>query len=236
MRLVVCVICLAAATTSIAEEPSPPSTKQLFESGVGHYNLSEWAAALDDFKAAYRSKADPVFLFNIGQCYRQMGEPQEAINAYRAYLRETPDAPNRSEVERLIGLMQETLRARSQPPMGVAAATTPPPPAPAIDPTKERVAGIALMGTGGALLIAGGVFVGLAYAANGNAGQNGQYQPGQIAARNTYEALDVAAFAVGGAAAVTGAILYALGRRSRSFAAAPSVAPGFVGARALVRF
>ena len=58
---------------------------ELFASGLRHYHLSEWAAALDDFKAAYRQQADPVFLFNIAQCYRQMGEPQQAQTEYRAY-------------------------------------------------------------------------------------------------------------------------------------------------------
>ena len=90
--------------------------KALYESGTSHYNLNEFEDALHDFKEAYRLRPDPVFLFNIAQCYRQLGDPKAAASFYRSYRREVPDAPNRSEVDRLIVEMDHTAPRPVTPP------------------------------------------------------------------------------------------------------------------------
>ena len=81
-------------------------------------------AALDDFKEAYRLKDDPVFLYNIAQCYRIMNKNEEALNFYRSYLRRAPDAPNRAEVETKIAALQDAIasqeKARTTPKTGLA--------------------------------------------------------------------------------------------------------------------
>ena len=76
--------------------------RELFKSGTKHYSLSEYTAALNDFKEAYRLKEDPVFLYNIAQCHRLLGQHEEAARFYRAYLRalpSSPSAPNLSDIE-----------------------------------------------------------------------------------------------------------------------------------------
>lgn len=78
------------------------AAKTHYTAGLQHFNLSEYEQALLEFKEGYRSKADPVFLFNIGQCHRKLGHTDEAITFYRSYLREAPDAKNRKEVEHRI--------------------------------------------------------------------------------------------------------------------------------------
>jgi tetratricopeptide (TPR) repeat protein len=98
--------------------------KALFESGTSHYNLNEFDEALRDFKEAYRIRPDPVFLFNIAQCYRQLGDPKAAASFYRSYRRELPNAPNRAEVDRLIDEMD-----RAQPTVKVSPPSVPAEPA-----------------------------------------------------------------------------------------------------------
>jgi tetratricopeptide (TPR) repeat protein len=88
-------------STALALEDTA-AAKAHYTAGLQHFNLSEFEQALVEFKEGYRSKADPVFLFNIGQCHRKLGHLDEAITFYRTYLREAPDANNRSEVERRI--------------------------------------------------------------------------------------------------------------------------------------
>src|SRR5690242_16110109 len=83
--------------------------KGLFESGLRQYNLGHFERALSDFESAYQTVPDPVFLFNVGQCNRMLGRTQEALLAYRAYLREAPKAPNREEVDRLRAELERTL-------------------------------------------------------------------------------------------------------------------------------
>ena len=88
-----------------AEEPEDSAAvkaRALYRSGTAHYNLAEYKEALIDYKEGYRLKSDPAFLFNLGQCHRQLGEPEEAAIAYRAYLRSATKATNRREVEQFI--------------------------------------------------------------------------------------------------------------------------------------
>jgi tetratricopeptide (TPR) repeat protein len=86
--------------------------KARFVSGQRHYNLNELGEALGDFKEAYRLLPDPVFLYNLGQCERQLGHLEEAIRFYRSFLREQPKAANRQEVARKIDEMEATLRSK----------------------------------------------------------------------------------------------------------------------------
>jgi tetratricopeptide (TPR) repeat protein len=114
----VAALCLCA---TIARGDTPSKAKSLYEQGLKYYNVGEYKRALDAFKEGYLVHSDPVFLFNIGQSQRQLHDPENAIRSYRAYLREAPTAPNRVEVERLIGLEEEELRRKTAdaPPTGV---------------------------------------------------------------------------------------------------------------------
>jgi tetratricopeptide (TPR) repeat protein len=102
---------LATAGPAWAEEPKQEA-KARYTTGQSHYNLNEFKEALQDFKEAYRLFPDPVFLFNVAQCERQLGNLEEAIQFYRSYLRNKPKAPNRQEVLRRIDEMQAAIDAK----------------------------------------------------------------------------------------------------------------------------
>jgi tetratricopeptide (TPR) repeat protein len=250
-RLPSAIICvLIFVHTASAQSSRTP--KEFFESGINHYNLGEWKDALQDFKEAYRQHPDPAFLFNIAQCYRQLGDATNAQIEYRAYLRESPEAPNREEVERLIRVTNEAIKAQHPP----ATSTK----APALETATssqsgqplqarkvraggvddaartKRTAGIALIGTGVGLVALGGAFVGLVYQANGAATSDGVYHPNQVTNRNAFEVLDAVSFSLGGAAVVAGAVLYALSRSHRSYALSPVLTSSYAGAAAIVTF
>ena len=125
--------------------------KARFVTGQSHYNLNEYAEALIEFKEAYRLLPDPVFLFNLGQCERQLGNQEEAIRFYRSFLREQPKAPNRQEVTRKIEEMEAALKtkqAEEEKPVAPPAVTEPAPAAgeaaksasPAVVPVKPNPA------------------------------------------------------------------------------------------------
>ena len=111
------------------------TAKAKYESGVRHYDLSEWDPALADFKEAYRNKPDPVFLYNIAQCHRKLGHTDEAITFYQTYLRRAPDAKNREEVERRITELQSLRGAEST--TGATGGKTPPP-SPAVEVAPKQ--------------------------------------------------------------------------------------------------
>ena len=116
------VLALALAVApAVAQSPADvEKAKKYYASGSKHFDLAEYDQALADFKEGYRLKDDPVFLYNIAQCYRLLNKPSEAIQFYKSYLRRQPEAPNRAQVEEKITQLQETVAAqeksRTQPP------------------------------------------------------------------------------------------------------------------------
>lgn len=93
---------LAAPPAHAKDDAVTAQAKERWKSGTRHYDLAEYAAALDDFKEAYRLREDPAFVFNIAQCHRFLGHHDDAIRFYQTYLRQSPAAPNRADVEALI--------------------------------------------------------------------------------------------------------------------------------------
>jgi iron complex outermembrane receptor protein len=118
--LVMCVVVSFAMNASAVAQQVPRDAKleakAHFVSGQSHYNLNELSEALADFKDAYRLYPDPVFLFNGGQCERQLGHFEEAIRFYRSFLREQPKAPNRQDVVHKIEEMEAAIKSRAAEP------------------------------------------------------------------------------------------------------------------------
>ncbi|MDB4964488.1 MAG: hypothetical protein JWN44_177 [Myxococcales bacterium] len=154
MRAVLTTLLLLAMVATAAADPiagDRAKARELYRRATQHYNLAEYQLALDAFKEGYRNFEDPIFLFNIGQCERQLDHKVEAVRFYRAYLRNKPDAPNRAEVNALIvkldSAIAEDTAARRMPPPSPAPGegplfTSPPPttPAPAAAPVVAAVA------------------------------------------------------------------------------------------------
>jgi tetratricopeptide (TPR) repeat protein len=85
-----------------ADDPAMRVAKRHFERGEKLYALTKFSDALDEYQKAFDAKPIPDFLFNIGQCYRNLGDYDSAIFSYQKYLKLEPDAPNRDKVEQLI--------------------------------------------------------------------------------------------------------------------------------------
>ena len=100
--LLIAIACLMAGPASADTERDVEKAKAHHAAGMRHYNVSEYDDALKEFKEAYKAKENPVFLFNIGQCYRKLGNNAEALTYFRRHLRLEGDAQNRVESERLI--------------------------------------------------------------------------------------------------------------------------------------
>jgi hypothetical protein len=102
------------------------AARQFYEQGTRYFDLGQYADALESFKKAYWVYEDPVFIFNIAQCYRQLDNKKEALRFYRTYLRKVRDAPNVDDVKKTIAELEAKV-----------ADTPPPPPAPAPKPTED---------------------------------------------------------------------------------------------------
>jgi tetratricopeptide (TPR) repeat protein len=162
MKLVLAVLLVLPLAGALhAAEDDLGAARRLFSSGSKHFDLGEYDQALADFKEAYRIREDPVFLYNIAQCHRLLKHHEEALRAYKTYLRRAPESPVRAEVEQRIVALQEVVekqnRAATMPPdrvlgtKGEPPATTPSTSAPATTSPSGASAGASDSGASGAL-------------------------------------------------------------------------------------
>ena len=122
--------------------------RALYERGVRHFHLAEYDAAIEAFKAAYRTAEAPGFLYNIALAYRMKGDCAQALHFYRTYLRLEPAAANRREVEARIEEQRRcALSASAAPASRPAPAASRPAAASAAPAAPPHAATVALAAT-----------------------------------------------------------------------------------------
>src|SRR5689334_18091434 len=120
IRLVAAKLALVLVATSIvstlpvratyaaasAEEAGMKRAQAHFKKGEKLFALGRFEDALAEYQKAFEEYPLPEFLFNIGQCHRNLGDYDEAIFSFRKYLRLKPDAENREATEELIAELE----------------------------------------------------------------------------------------------------------------------------------
>ena len=201
--------------------------KKHYERGMKAYNLQDFKGALHEFQSAYVELPDPVFLFNIAQAQRQLGEYDAAAKSYRLYIANQPDAANRDQVVRLIEEMDKAAAEAhaKTPPTGTQAPTTQPTSAPPVVAAKVpsrllpmEIAGIVVADVGLAL-----VGTGIAFAVVSKQAGDAAYHPASgvydYAAdqrQTNFRNGDIACFVIGGAAVAVGTTIWMIGRKRRT--------------------
>jgi hypothetical protein len=91
--------------------------------------------AADLFAELYAEKPHPTYLRNIGRCYQNLHQPDQAINAFHDYLRQAKDLPSAEKAE-INGYIVEMEALKKKQDKAVAATPAPPPspPQPASPP------------------------------------------------------------------------------------------------------
>jgi len=231
--IIIAALFLAASVSStVRAAPSTTSSaKSHYMTGMKLYNLGKYAEALPEFEAAYMAKADPAFLFNIGQCQRQLAQYEAAEKSYRAFLREGDVTPQqREQVQRIISEMEKAqAEARAkQPPIGTQPPkedVAPPPvgatekqaPARRWFATPMGASGLGAIGLGVVLLGAGGGVTGWAFGRRDGAGDAPNLD-GWSSAKSDFEigrTAGLALIGVGAAVTVVGVALVATAATKR---------------------
>src|SRR4051812_36799474 len=119
LSLVVAALIAFAAAPAQAQAQDAEKARQLFQQGSKYYDLGQFDKAIEAWQQGYDQKPDPGFLYNIAQAYRQKQDAPKAIFFYKGYLRNSPKAHNRAEVEQKIAALQK---------QGGETGGTPPPP------------------------------------------------------------------------------------------------------------
>ena len=113
-RVVVGLALVLWSSTALADEAT---ARKRYAEGERAYNLGEFDKAVELFKEAYAQWAEPAFLFNIGQTYRQAGDCKQALFFYKRFLalkqRDTKKPINpelQAEVEKRILELDECIK------------------------------------------------------------------------------------------------------------------------------
>jgi tetratricopeptide (TPR) repeat protein len=113
---------LVAAGRTYGAEPTPAATSSA-STGVdaeidehvaqGHrlYQLGRYQEAIAEYRRAYELRADPPFLFQIAESYRQLGATEQALFYYDRFLAGATESPERDAAEERVSEL-ERLRAR----------------------------------------------------------------------------------------------------------------------------
>ncbi|MFL5308703.1 MAG: tetratricopeptide repeat protein [Polyangia bacterium] len=87
------------------------------------YLLGRYQEAIAEYRRAYELRADPQFLMDTAEAYRQLGATERALFYYERYLAAAPNAPDREIVEDRI---TELELVKAPPPAQAPLAAEPP--------------------------------------------------------------------------------------------------------------
>ncbi len=110
--LAICLACVASARVAYADDPAMRAAKRHYERGQKLFGLQKFEEALEQYQKAFDAKPIPDFLFNIGQCHRNLGDYEAAIFSFKRFLKLDPETPNREKVEELIAQLEDKQAAK----------------------------------------------------------------------------------------------------------------------------
>jgi tetratricopeptide (TPR) repeat protein len=238
LNLLVCSVVATAlpATQADAQSKSTAIAKPKSALALDHlakgnklYNVRSFEEAAQEYKAGALVEAAPIFDYNLGQCYRQLGKYEDAIWHYRRFIKDSPGATTNVEAaSTFITQMQDELnkKAMSAPPTE-AAPTTSSPETPEPKPSDRVVADPLLvenapwyhdrLGLGLTVLgvVATGVATGLLISASSlnddaNASTSQQERDDLFDKAETRSTLGIGTMIGGGAILVTGIVMLSI--------------------------
>lgn len=203
----------AAVEPAAAEGAETPDA--LSGAAVEAFRAGEYDKAIDLFQRAYTLDPQPNYLFNIGRVYEEKGDLEKAVANYQEFVKQPGvDIEAREAATERLKVLRRTLaelEEDKQPNTGGAVdpsvdAPTPAEEAAAAKKRKLRIAGYSLLGVGGATLVIGAVFGGLAIGKSNDA-KDAAFVDDKLALRQ--EAAGRAK--VGDGLLITGGVLAAVG-------------------------
>lgn len=140
----------SAANAESLDKPEDAKALEHLSRGNNLYRVRSFEEAVAEYKAGAIIQPAPIFDYNLGQCYRQLGQYADAIWHYERFVRTSTNTPKHNELARkFVAQMRAELeqKARTEPPTDAAPASAPasapagPPSEPATPVVVEAPAG-----------------------------------------------------------------------------------------------
>jgi hypothetical protein len=243
-------------TDTGSTEAEKDEASKLSDQAIEKFQAKDYDGAVALFEQAYGIDPNPNYLFNIGRVYEEAGTLDKAVEFYAKFVKQPGVDLDSREValdrlKVLRAILEETTEKPPEEPKDEPKdepEVVAPPPEPVVDEDAQRKrkvlrgAGFGLLGVGVAALIGGGVAGGLAQSDHNKAGEVADPADG-VPLLDSSKTKSLAAnvlFGVGGALALTGVILVAVGfskpKPTSRVAVMPSFGPRGGGVAFSLRF
>ncbi len=113
-------IAIAALSAPVAWAQSPDALKKAqasFDQAQSDYLQGKYDEAAKGFQDAYASRPFPQFLYNVAASFHMKGKKtsdiesyKKAVEFYRQYLKEEPQASDKAKVEKAIGVLEAEIK------------------------------------------------------------------------------------------------------------------------------
>jgi tetratricopeptide (TPR) repeat protein len=121
-----CLLVLLLAAGGVQAQAAPASTgthaaddqeaRDLFKLGKQAFDEGRYERALKYFKDAYDLSHRAALLSNIGTVLDRLRRDAEALETYKSYLAQVPDAPNRGLIEERVRVIESAMQKAEQQP------------------------------------------------------------------------------------------------------------------------
>lgn len=134
LRILLILSIVAWAAVASAQDASLKKAQEAFDQAQVQYLQGNYDDAAAGFKAAYDARPFPQFLYNIGASYHMKGKKTadvdaytKAVDYYKRYIAEDPQAADKDKVERSIDVLEDEIERlkKEPPPAGTTDTATP---------------------------------------------------------------------------------------------------------------
>lgn len=88
--------------------------KRIAIEGKKAFDTGDFVTAIARYEAAYKLKAAPGLLFNLGQCHRKTGNLDASLSYFKRYLETNPPAAQATATEQVVAEVKTQLDAERQ--------------------------------------------------------------------------------------------------------------------------
>lgn len=108
--IAICGLLFTLTPSAIAEPlDTDAEARALYEAGRIAFDQGRFEAALRYFEGSYELSGRPALLFNIGTAADRLRRDETALKAFRRYLKEVPDSPERPGVIARIRILEQSV-------------------------------------------------------------------------------------------------------------------------------
>jgi hypothetical protein len=110
IRYLVLFLAVVFSTGTVAAD-SRSEAKAHYQAGVKMYGAGDYRGAIKEFSAAQELLPADLNNYNLALCYDKLGDPEPAIQYYRAFLDKQPGSDKKAEIEASISRLESAAKS-----------------------------------------------------------------------------------------------------------------------------